>query len=77
MASRIIVRIELTPPAKNALNALTEKQGMTQVALLSRLVQWLAGQTDTVKAAVLGQYPSEVSVETGKIILQRMAVKKR
>jgi hypothetical protein len=42
MASRIIVRIELTPSAKDALNSLTDKAGMTQVALLSRLVEWFA-----------------------------------
>ena len=39
MAARIIVRIELTPNAKSRLNDLTDKAGMTQVAMLSRLVE--------------------------------------
>ena len=57
MAARIIVRIELTPNAKSRLNELTDKAGMTQVAMLSRLVEWFANQSDMIQAAVLGQYP--------------------
>lgn len=51
--ARIIVHIELTPLAKDRLNELTDKAGMTQVALLSRLVEWFAGQSDDIKASVL------------------------
>jgi hypothetical protein len=72
MASRIIVRIELTPSAKEALNELTDKAGMTQVALLSRLVEWFSHQTDMIQAAVLGQYPSEIEGDIAKMILKRM-----
>ena len=73
MASRIIVRIELTPAAKDALNELTDKAGMTQVALLSRLVEWFAHQNDMIQASVLGQYPSEIEADVAKLILKRMA----
>lgn len=73
MASRIIVRIELTPSAKEALNDLTDKAGMTQVALLSRLVEWFSHQTDMIQAAVLGQYPSEIEADIAKLILKRMS----
>ena len=73
MAPRIIVRIELTPDAKQRLNELCDKAGMTQVALLSRLVEWFATQSDMVKAAVLGHYPSEIEADIAKLILKRMA----
>lgn len=73
MASRIIVRIELTPSAKDALNDLTDKAGMTQVALLSRLVEWFAHQSDMIQASVLGQYPSEIEADVAKLILKRMS----
>ena len=63
MAARIIVRIELTPNAKSRLNDLTDKAGMTQVAMLSRLVEWFANQSDMIQAAVLGQYPIEIQSE--------------
>ena len=75
MASRIIVRIELTPSAKDALNDLTDKAGMTQVALLSRLVEWFAHQSDMIQASVLGQYPSEIEADVAKLILKRMTGK--
>ena len=76
MASRIIVRIELTPPAKKALEGLTEKAGMTQVAMLSRLVEWLATQSSTVQTAVLGQYSEETQAETAKLIVKQMGAGK-
>jgi hypothetical protein len=49
-----VVRLELTPTDQNALNELTDKSGMTQVALLTRLVEWCAEQPEVVKSAVLG-----------------------
>jgi hypothetical protein len=76
MASRIIVRIELTPNAKTHLNELSDKAGMTQVAMLSRLVEWFATQADMVQAAVLGQYPAEIQAEIARLILKRMSAKK-
>ena len=76
MAARIIVRIELTPNAKARLNELTDKAGMTQVAMLSRLVEWFANQSDMIQAAVLGQYPLEIQSEIARLILKRMQGKK-
>ncbi|MGA2497876.1 MAG: hypothetical protein ABSH20_09050 [Tepidisphaeraceae bacterium] len=73
MASRIIVRIELTPAAKDALNDLTDKAGMTQVALLSRLVEWFAHQSDMIQASVLGQYPSEIEADIAKLIMKKLS----
>jgi hypothetical protein len=74
--ARIIVRIELTPRAKSSLNELTDKAGMTQVAMLSRLVEWFANQSDMIQAAVLGQYPLEIQDEIATLILKRMKGKK-
>lgn len=73
MASRIIVRIELTPQAKAHLNDLCDKAGMTQVAMLSRLVEWFAHQPETIRAAVLGQYPSEIQADVARLILRQLA----
>lgn len=77
MASRIIVRIELTPNAKARLNELSDKAGMTQVSMLSRLVEWFANQSDMIQASVLGQYPKEIEPDIAKLILKRMAEKKK
>jgi hypothetical protein len=49
---------------------------MTQVAMLSRLVEWFANQSDMIQAAVLGQYPLEIQSEIARLILKRMQGKK-
>ena len=73
--SRIIVRIELTPEAKNHINDMCDRFGMTQVAMLSRLVEWFAGQSEMIQHAVLGHYPLDIQNEIAKLILKRMQEK--
>ncbi len=75
MASRIIVRIELTAPAKKAVETLTGKNGMTQVAMLSRLVEWFAKQPDAIRTSALSMDPSASKAATGLIIKQMVAKK--
>lgn len=75
MAARIIVRIELTPEAKEHINQMCDKAGMTQVAMLSRLVEWFANESDMVKAAVLGHYPAELQTDIAKLVMKRLASK--
>jgi hypothetical protein len=76
MAARIIVRIELTPEAKSQLSVMCQKAGMTQVSLLSRLVEWFSRQPDIIQAAVMGDYPAEVEAEIAQMLLKHMAGKK-
>ena len=71
MASRIIVRIELTAPAKKAVETLTAKNGMTQVAMLSRLVEWFAKQSDAIQASALSLDPATIKA-TGVLIAKQM-----
>ena len=70
--SRIILRIEITPEAKDNLQQTTQQSGMTQVALLSRLVEWFAEQPHTLRSAVLDLYPPEIREDVLKIILKRL-----
>jgi hypothetical protein len=70
MASRIIVRIELTPPAKKAVETLTEKHGMTQVAMLSRLVEWFAKQPDAIRTPAMSLDPAAGKGVAGLIVKQ-------
>jgi hypothetical protein len=72
MAARIIVRIELTPGAKDRLNEMSSRSGMTQVALLSRLVEWFANQRQLVQGGVLGHYPKEMQQELPSLILSEI-----
>jgi hypothetical protein len=73
MGARIIVRIELTPKAKDGLNETSDTFGMTQVAMLSRLVEWFANQEPIVQSGIMGHYPPEIEVDVAKLILKRMA----
>lgn len=77
MASRIIVRIELTPNAKDRLNELSDRAGMTQVAMLSRLVEWFANQSEMIQAAVMGHYPIDIQADIAKLILKKLAASTR
>jgi len=70
---RIIVRLELTPSAKDALQVISRRNGMTQVAVTSRLVEWFATQPDLVQAAILGHYPHAIQAEIAQLILKRLS----
>ena len=73
MGRRFVIRIELTQPAKTKLSELSDKNGMTQVAIMSRLVTWFSEQPDLIQAAVLGHYPSDIEHDVAKLILRKMA----
>jgi hypothetical protein len=45
---------------------------MTQVAVLSRIVQWFAQQPETIQAAILGRYPTEIQPDVARLLLERM-----
>ena len=71
MAKRFITRIELTTPTRTKLIDVTHSNGMTQVAVLSRIVQWFAAQPETIQAAVLGRYPVDITPDIAKLLLER------
>jgi hypothetical protein len=70
---RVILRLEVTSAAKQRLDQVTQRLGMTHVAVTSRLIEWLADQSESVQGAVLGRYPHELQEDIAKLILQRMA----
>jgi len=71
--SRVIMRIELLPQAKEHLSELSNRLGMTQVAMTSRLVEWVCQQEDVVQAAILGLYPVDIKTELPSLIFKRLA----
>lgn len=72
MSKKQVLRIELSPAAKQRLGKLSDQAGMTQIALMSRLVEWMMHQEETIQAAVLGAYPKEISAEVARLLLKRM-----
>jgi hypothetical protein len=73
MARRHIMRIELSGPAKTKVSQLSDYHGMTQVAMMSRIVEWFATQDELIQSAVLGRFPSEIEQDIAKLVLKRMA----
>lgn len=75
MQRRHIMRIELTGPAKKQLESLSDRHGMTQVAMMSRLVEYFATQDELIQSAIVGRYPGEIQRDISKLILRRMGSK--
>ena len=73
MSKRFITRVELSAECRDKLYEIHTAAGMTQVAVLSRLVAWLADQPDTVRALVLGQIPPSIEQEAARLVLSRIA----
>jgi hypothetical protein len=72
MPRRVIMRIELTPSAKDLLNEFCSRTGTTQVSTMSRAAEWFANQSELIQAAVLRQYPKEIEADVVKLILRRL-----
>ena len=73
---RIILLTELTPEARRRTSELCHKHGMTQLSLISQVIEWLADQDDAVRGAVLGQCQPEIAEDIAKLILKKMSAKK-
>jgi len=70
---RSIMRIELDAAGKDRVESICKKRGMTQIALMSRLVNWFDSQDDFVQTAVL-QTPSGDSVAAlAKSLMRKVA----
>jgi hypothetical protein len=61
--------------AKDALDSLCERRGMTQIAALSRTVKWLVAQDEVIQATILNLLSAENAGELAAIILQRIQAK--
>lgn len=67
LPEQVVVRLELTPESKEQVVAVSDRLGMTQIATLSRLVEWFAGQSPEVQALVNG------GGDASRPVLERMA----
>lgn len=73
MKKRAVFRIQLTSEAKKRLLDISDKLGVTQIAVTSKLTEWFAMQPETVQAAVLGLYPDVIKQDVAALILKKMA----
>jgi hypothetical protein len=72
-SKRAVFRVQLDIPSKQALERLCEQRGMTQIAVMSRLVTWFAAQDENIQAAVLRQISDQDMAILARELLRRMA----
>ena len=75
--TRVIMRIEVLPDARDGMETVSRERGMTHVAINSRLIDWLAGQPDMIQASVLGLLPAEVALDVPVTFLRQLASQKK
>jgi hypothetical protein len=74
MASkRAIMRIQLETGAKTALERVSSRRGMTQIAMMTRLVQWFVRQDEVIQTAVMNSLSDEAIASLSRTLLKRYA----
>ena len=71
MASRIIMRVELSSAAKREFENVPETFGMTQLAVTNKLLLWFQDQSEELRASILGWYPGLAAQDITTTVLKR------
>ena len=74
---RATMRIQLRAGAKDRLESLCRDRGMTQIAVMSRLVDWFVEQDDLIQGLVLRHFNVADESELGQILIDRMIEQSR
>lgn len=72
-SQRAIMRIQLDADAKEELDRICDKRGMTQIAVMSRLVGWFVKQDDVIQTAVMASLSEPTLGRLAKQLLKRIA----
>jgi hypothetical protein len=70
---RAIMRIQLDMSAKAELDKLCEKRGMTQIAVMTRLVGWFVRQDELIQTSVMSSLSDGSISQLAKQLLKRLA----
>jgi hypothetical protein len=70
---RAIVRLQLNLSAKKKLDDLCGTRGMTQLTVMSRLVDWFTDQDDVTQTAVLSRLAPESLAPMARKMLDKLA----
>ena len=70
---RSIMRIQLDGDAKTEIDKICAKRGMTQIAVMSRLVGWFVQQDDIIQTAVMSTLSDSAMSQLAKQMLKQMA----
>jgi predicted transcriptional regulator len=67
------MRIQLDAGAKEELDELCDKRGMTQIAVMSRLVGWFVKQDDVIQTAVMASLSEPAMQRLARQLLKQLA----
>jgi len=70
---RSIMRVQLDASAKDELDRLCSKRGMTQIAVMSRLVGWFVRQDEVIQTAVMSTLSEPAMAQLAKQMLKRLS----
>jgi hypothetical protein len=73
MAKRQIMRIDVTQATLKKLPGLRERDGMTSLAMMSKLVAWFSEQDKDVQNAIVHPGSSDGPHRAAKLIASRMS----
>ncbi len=76
MSQRQIIKIAVTPEAKQAIEMVSDRYGMSQIEMASRLYNWFADQDEPVQAAVLDLLPRSMAPDIARLALEQLASKR-
>jgi hypothetical protein len=69
---RAIMRIQVDAGSKEELDEFCDKRGMTQIAVISRLVGWFIKQDEVIKTAVMASLSDDALSRLAKQMLKRL-----
>jgi hypothetical protein len=72
-AKPYITRMELEPDIRGVLNSTSRRTGMTQVAVLSRIMAWYAEQPTLIQSLVLLPDAARDDEVLAKLIVSRLS----
>jgi hypothetical protein len=75
-AKRSIMRVQLDTAAKDRLDTICNRRGMTQIAMMSRLVNWFSVQDDFIQTAVLHTLSDASMAKLAKTLLKQLSSEK-
>lgn len=70
---RAVIRLQLDVKAKQELDAIADRRGMTQIQVLSRVVKWFSKQDEVIQASILNLLSTESLGAIAPRILEQLA----
>jgi hypothetical protein len=72
-AKRAVLRLQLDAGAKQHLDRLARALGMTQVSLMTRLIEWVMRQHEVIQYVAIGALTPELAAPLARELLEELA----